>query len=502
MFPSDAKLDVATVAKGGLHAFVKLAWEQVCPGIAYVDNWHIGLICRKLEAVSRGEIKRLLINIPPACTKSLLVSIMWPVWEWIERPRTSFLNASYDDGLIHGFGEKVAKLLKSAWFVERWGHRLHPTKPVATGEMYNVNGGLRFGTTIRGALTGHHGDIGVIDDPHNALDAESLTIANLIATANWHARSWKTRRKDPKSYREVVMMQRLHESDLSGVLLATWEAGSFEHLCLPMRYDPEHPYRHPEDPRTVKGELLCPDRWPDAIVSELERDPMLAAGQLQQLPSKPGGSIFKLGEWGIMFWAPKDHPLVGTYCTLELSAQTKISGIVLELPDDGVYRQSWDLTFKKTEGSDLVAGTTWNEHNGLHYLVDLVNQRQDYVDSKNAIRNAAACWPRVRDIYIEDKANGPAVEADLRDEIPMLEMVEPLGGKVVRAIAASPAFAYKLVVVPHPEIHLWVKPYLKQLVGFPRVTHDDMVDSTTQYLARVRSGLDLFMRAMNHVGHT
>lgn len=502
-----AAIDRELVRRGGLYAFVKLAWHIAEPGQPFQDNWHIRLICEELEKVSRKETIKLLINIPPGCMKSSLVSVFWPAWEWIDRPQTGWIFASYADSLVSRDAKKMIKILQSSWFVERWGPRL-PRKEVKLAELnfeskvlkdgeHKDAGGFRFGTSVRGQLTGRHGDIKVIDDPNKAQDVAGgplqLPRAAFEEVLNWFQGAWPTRDRNPAETREVVVMQRLHEMDLSGYCLSL----GFRHLCIPMRYDPD--LAHPQDPRTEKGQLLWPERYPEFYVLDRETrmGPSAAAAQYGQRPSRTGGTIFQLGIWGVKFWAPVESGLVGTVCTVG-KGDNKVSGPVFAPPPErgGFQLQSWDMTFKGKDGSDFVAAGVWQVYLNQFWLLYLLNQRLGFVQTLNAMRMVTSRYPLAYDKLIEDKANGPAVEDMIRTEIRGLTLVPPNGGKEARANACSWTFAAGRVILPHPSVNRHTEELISQLQGFPRAKNDDLVDMTTQGLGRVSLHGDLFHRAM------
>ena len=497
--------DRALVARGGFHEFVRLAWSVVEPSI-FVDGWHIEEICAHLEAVSRGEIRRLVINQPPGTGKSTLVNVLWPAWEWVERPATKWIFASYDSSLVGTRdGGKVIQLLGSDWFRSRWGDLL-PSGKAAASMFQNRAGGFRFATSVAGAVTGRHADIQVADDPikpRDALGGSTNTKNAIRAVSEWWASTMSTRLADQRTGRRVIVMQRLTHDDLAGEMLAT---GEYTHLRLPMLYEASDPCktRWGGDRRTTEGEPLFPERFPLPVVEGLARElgPAGWAAQGQQRPSVAGGGIFRR-DW-FRFW----HVIPGISepckCDQCWAAQRDLEGHsgvnpCAVRPNEGQDIQSWDLTFKGSEGTDMVAAQVWRMAGSALYLLDSLNERLSYVATKRAFRDWGAKWPTCYDKLVEDKANGPALESDLKSDIPGITLVAPGGGKEARASAASPMFAEGLVFVPHPALAPWVFDYLKQLEAFPRAAHDDMVDATTQALVRVKAHGLAFSAAMRRI---
>lgn len=487
------RLDRALVEKGGLYEFMQLAWSQIEPS-TFVGNWHLELVCKHLEAVSRCEIKNLVINVPPGTGKSLTVSVFWPVWEWIKRPTTKWIFGSFDPSLVGRDANKAIALLRSDWFIQRWGHRL-PKGKLATASYSNLSGGFRFSTSPKGKGTGRHADIFVGDDllkPKDAAGGSAVTKTALREVSDWLANTIATRRADAATFRKVIMMQRLHEEDPAGEAI---ESGDYTVLVLPMRFEPETPAITPwgRDIRTKRGELLFPAKFPEASVKDLEKTlRQYAAAQLQQRPTREGGDTFKRPWW--RFWHYK--PGVPEYCFPGAQPSGRMCTV---LPDVGLDVQSWDMTFKGETDSDFVCGQVWRASTD-YYLIDQINERLDFPDTVQAMRIMAARHPSAYDKLVEDKANGPAIESTLRAELPGITLVTPMGGKEARANAGAVLIATFRVYVPHPEIAPFdVLAYLAQHERFPRGKNDDMVDATSQALVRFRQHGDDFARAMRRL---
>jgi predicted phage terminase large subunit-like protein len=278
----------------------------------------------------------------------------------------------------------------------------------------------------------------------------------------------------------VIIMQRVHEQDLAGLAIAEGAAV----LCLPMRFEPDHPHRCPDDPRTQPRELLDPGRVPEAEVAALETrlGPSATAAQQQQRPTPAGGLIFLdryFREW-------------------------------IELPDParGEGAISVDCTFKSTDGSDQVCVQCWLRVGPDFFLVDERCEHLGFVDTCAAVLAMCARYPWAAARLVEDKANGSAVIEVLSRDVPGLLPVEPGGGKVARAYATEPLYAAGNVFVPHPTEArypdgrrgaTWVAEHRAELQAFPRGRFDDRVDAATQALRHLQRGdVELFRRAMNN----
>ena len=476
------------IRRKGLRAFVQEAWRQVEPA-PLIWGWHLDAVCEHLEAVTRDEIDALVINEPPGCSKSLVVSVLWPAWVWTLDPTYRWICASYDKDVVLRDARKSRTMIEGDWFRARWpGVRLpsDASASKAVSSFYNTRGGMRFSTTVRGSVTGQHGDCHLIDDPHDPHGVASA--AELDATLAWWRETMPSRFRNPKRRRRVLVMQRLHERDLSAEMI---RAGATV-LCLPMRYERAHPHRWARDPRTREGELLVPERYDETAVIELATDlgPTAADAQLQQRTAPAGGVIFKEA-WLRHYWTV--------------------------LPPGGTFTQSWDCAFKAKSDSDFVCGQVWYQLGARFYLVDQVLDRLSFNETLDAIRALTKRYPQARRKLIEDKANGPAIIDTLKHEIPgVVEYSPGSDGKEARARAVEPFFAAGNVLLPHPERAeyedgrrgaLWVRggapldaeaargSYEWFMLKFPKAGHDDCVDATTQFLNSAGGSFAQRMRA-------
>src|SRR5277367_1361934 len=200
-------------ATRSLHEFVRQAWHIVEPSTPFVPGWHIDAIIDHLEAVSYGRIRNLLINVPPRHMKSLLVSVLWPAWEWIRWPERRSFYSSYAAQLSIRDSVKCRRLIESSWYQERWADRYALTGDQNTkGRFENNRSGYRLSTSVGGAATGEGGDRVVCDDPHNVQEPESDSVRK--ATLDWWDIVMSTRLNDPKTASKIVVMQRCHQRDL------------------------------------------------------------------------------------------------------------------------------------------------------------------------------------------------------------------------------------------------------------------------------------------------
>src|SRR5260370_14548311 len=289
-----AELHRRRLARKSLHEFVRQGWAEV-EAAPFVDNWHIGAVCEHLQAVSAGQIPKLLISLPRSMGKSLLTCVFWPAWEWAQDPTVRWLFASYDQRLTIRDAVRCRTLLHRPWYQARCRRPFRLTGDQNQKSYYETDpGGYRLATSVGGHGSGEHPDRIVCDDPHNVQQAESPVERQ--AVLDWWDLTMSTRGVS-RHARRVVIMQRLHHEDLSGHVLGE---GDWVHLCLPMRYERERVLMTPlgwTDPRTEDGALLCPEQFSAAAVAQLEKSlgAYGAAGQLQQRPTPREGGMFKAG---------------------------------------------------------------------------------------------------------------------------------------------------------------------------------------------------------------
>jgi len=478
--PSNARAaaaDVEWIRRRGFKEFVRRAWPQVEPA-ELIWGWHHDAMVEHLEAWLRDEILDLVINVPPGTSKSLTVSTLFAAYVWIERPSWRWIAASYDRTVADRNARRHRELVASDWWAARWPGVAIPSgasDSKSVGFFFNNRGGSRYTTTTGSAVIGQHGDGHLTDDPHDVDGVAS--VAELERTLVWHRETMPTRFRDPKRPRRVLVMQRLHERDLTTEM--TREGATV--LCLPMRYESRHPHRWAKDPRRVEGELLCPERYDEAAVARLERrlGPRAAAAQLQQRPAPAEGAIFK-ASWLTRRWT--------------------------EIPRGGAWGMSLDATFKDTKTADFVVLQVWCTVGVDHYLIDQVRGRMDFVETLKAFVALAAKYPQALLKLVEDKANGPAILSVLKTKLPGLVAVEPFGSKEARAAAVEPLFAAGNVVFPHETDAVypdgrrgapWVPELVHEATTFPNAAHDDQVDAMTQYLNHVaQRGGELLEAAM------
>jgi predicted phage terminase large subunit-like protein len=471
-------LDRAFIKKGGLRKFIELSWHEIEPGKSFIPGWHIDAICEHLEAISKGQLTRLVINIPPGCMKSLTACVFWPAWVWTFRPETKWIYASYSMALSRRDNLRMRRLIESDWYRVRFGNAFRPLDDNwGTAKFVNDRAGFRLCTSVDGTVTGEHADVQVCDDPIKPQDISKTSLTNCL---EWWNETMASRLVDFKKSARVIIMQRLHVNDLAGEML---RSGGYEHLCLPMELERRFICSTSigfKDSRSKEGELLWPQRCNEASVAEIKKGigtERGVAAQLQQHPVPHSGAIFKKDALKFYEVSPKTPTVI----------------------------TSWDCTFKET-GSSYVVGQAWGvSHDHEHYvLLDQVRARLSFSETLNSIRKFALKYPQSSAHIIEEKANGSAIIDMLQDEIPGLKPVLPEGGKEARAHAVEGLWSAGRILLPDISIASWINDFVQEVLEFPSSINDDQVDAMTQALTWLRERtlrLKTFYKSMNNTGN-
>jgi predicted phage terminase large subunit-like protein len=453
--------------------YIRGAWPIHEPSTPFQSNWHIDAISEHLEAVTAGQIRDLAINIPPRHGKSNEVSVFWPTWCWTHSAFLKWLYTSYALQLSLRDSVYCRRLIESPWYRARWGHRFKLTSDQnQKGRFDNDQHGYRLATSVGGAATGEGGDIIVCDDPHNVEEAESEVVRE--STIEWWDQTMSTRLNDPKTGRRVVVMQRVHERDLTGHIL---EQGGWDHLCLPAEYEGRRRATSIGwvDPRQTAGELLWPDRFGHTEIAKLKKilGSYAAAGQLQQRPSPAEGGLIKKSWWQYYTEVPKGLDKL-LFC--------------------------WDCTFKDADTSDYVVGQAWGLSGAHCYLLDQTRGQWDITETIRQIRALRAKWVAVsgltRDpsaiprVLVEDKANGSAIISVLRHEVPGIIAWPPKGrrmdSKEARVQAVAPLIEAGQVWLPKGQG--FSEQLVDEAAGFPNGAHDDAIDCCAHALNALQPG--------------
>src|SRR5579859_3850291 len=506
------------VWQGGLLSFVRYFWHILEPGTNFRDGWALEAICEHLEAVTFGEITKLLINVPPGFMKSLLTDVFWPAWEWgpMELAHLRYVAFSYSSSLTERDNLKFKDLITSPEYQELYGATTVDPKDQLvivrkTGEkkVSNCKHGWKLATSVGGVGTGERGDRVILDDPHNVKESESDPVRQ--ETVRWFRESMSSRLNDMETGAKIVIMQRVHGDDVSGCIIE--DLRDWCHLLIPMEYvwgyvvDEEGNVVPPktdigwsdprwrETPEECDGELAWPERFPEKIIPSMKRDagPHAWFGQYQQTPKVRGDAIFELEWW--QPWEPADG----------------------KFPPFTYVVASVDSAFTEKEANDpsaMVVVGIWENENGFNRAMVMHAWRRrlrfsspkvvpESGETAMAFRlRQQKSWGltdwvadtcikfKVDRLLIEAKANGISAAQSLQDSHPRagwgIQLVDPKGlDKVARALAVQPSFAQGMIYIPYP-LRDWGEKVTEEMAVFPKGKFKDLTDAMTQAVKHLR----------------
>lgn len=465
---------LAERCENSLHCFTTEAWEWLDP-VPFVDGRHIQIMAEYLEAFIAGEIPRLLLNIPPGHMKSLSVSVLLNAWCWTkpERVGKRFMATSYRADLALRDADKTRELLRSPWYQERWGNvvgSLRETKLQIRKDQdqktrfANSKGGYRFSTSVSGIM-GEGGDYVILDDPHNVEQAESDEYRDAIVERIRMALPTRVRSTDGGA---CVMMQRLHERDYAGEMIA--DQAELVHLCLPARYEKKHPFvsvpitlssgrELPGDFRETEGELLWPGLFNEKRMVSLETQigSYATAGQLQQRPHAREGGLFKKADL--------------QYCDRS------------EVPKGGTVVRGWDLA--ATDASAInakraayTAGLRLRYVKGKIYIEHVTRLRGSPHKVRTTMKNTGSDDGKgvIIDFPQDPGQAGKAQAEDIAADFPRHRIYysPESGDKIVRAEAPAAQWEAGNVLVVRGD---WNQDFVDELCAFPGGAFADQVDA-------------------------
>ena len=420
------------------------------PSQIFIPNWHLDVISEYLNALEKGELNRLIINMPPRSLKSLAVTVAWTSYLLGRHPAEKIITASYAAPLSLKHAMDSRTLIQSAWY-----KRVFPQMKVLGGQnekhkFVTTEQGFRLATSVGGTLTGEGADILIMDDPLNPSQAASPRLR--MRANHWFDHTLSSRLNDKRTGRMLLVMQRLHEEDLTGHLLAK---GGWEHLCLPAMAASPITISIGRFLKTMaEGELLQPERESLQTLAELKRDlgSHGFAAQYLQSPVAAEGEMIRR-EW---------------LCTAPLPKE--FERII----------QSWDTAIKAGETNDRTACVTIGIAERVYYILDVTVVKMEYTSLKRTIAEMAEKFaPQA--ILIEDKASGQSLLQDLRhgSALPVIPIL-PKGDKIYRTARITPLLEAGRVCFVHHSA--WMAELEAELLAFPRGRYDDQVDALTQGL--------------------
>jgi predicted phage terminase large subunit-like protein len=444
-------------------SFLRRCFMTLNPGLPYLPNWHIAAIAYQLERIRRGEITRLIINLPPRHLKSLTVSVAFPAFLLGLEPWHRIFAISYGNELSSKHASDFRSIVESPWY-RRAFHDMRIARSLED-EVSTTARGFRKSTSVSGTLTGLGGDIFLIDDPQKPVDAQSDVQRNRLN--QWVSNTLMSRLDSKETGIIIVVMQRVHLNDLSGYLT---ESEGWTVLSLPAIAEQDETIAIGDNEFHLRraGEALHPELESLESLKELQRrmTPDDFAAQYQQSPVPPGGAMIRR-EW-LRYYQ-------------ELPERTYRARII----------QSWDTASKDGAQNDWSVCTTWLVLDNHYYLLDLTRGRYDYPSLK-ATAIALAQKYRPQRVLIEDASTGTALAQELKSIYlnGAVQLVPIERDKIGRLYVNQDKFATGRVIFPKEAPYM--PELLAELLTFPKGKTDDQVDSISQALSH-RPGYDTTM---------
>jgi predicted phage terminase large subunit-like protein len=535
------------VRQGGLIAFIRYFWDILEPDTPFIDGWPMWAVAEHLEAVTRGEIFRLVMNVPPGFAKSIMVNVFWPAWEWGPMGKSHFryVTFSYSALLTERDNGRFRDLISSDEYQALYGSTVQ-LRNKTTMRVMNWNTGWKLASSVGGVGTGERGQRCIIDDPNNVKDAESETIR--AETTRWFRESLSTRFGDISSGALVVIQQRVHQEDITGCIL---DLGlDYTHLMVPMRYDWSRqtdgngdpvktpvvgwsdPRYNADGPEHCDGMLAWEARFPSDAVERLKKElgPYAFAGQLQQSPAPRGGGIFQRSWWQL--YEPENTRGPAQFPPFDYVVASLDSAFTSDTQNDPSALTIWG-TFTASETSiaggeiDPKTGRIWQAPGRRRIMLIHAwrkflklhgeptprrpNEIAQLGDDPRTARQREITWRqrvsgqwgivewtrytcqrfKVHTLLVEGKASGHCVADELRrlyaTDLLSVHLINPTkigGDKIARAHSVVPMFAQGLIYAPDYD---WAELVIDEMGVFPRGKHDDLTDSATQALIWLRT---------------
>lgn len=478
-----------------LIGFAKNFWHVVEPkSVMFKEGWAIRAIFEHLEAVTYGHmiddadraavaqriIQNLLMNVVPGILKSMGSKVFWPAWWWgpMEQPWMRFISASYSSQLSERDALKLLQLIRSDVYQRLYPHvKISPDQSAKTN-FHTTARGFMMTTSVSGVGTGARSDVFIIDDPNSVQQAESDAIRR--STNLWFTEVVPTRINDPMKSSIVVIQQRTHGNDVSGVILAENQDKEYEHLCMPMEFEEANKCKTRigwEDPRQKEGELVFPERFPQDWVFKKKKKmgPYAVAAQFQQRPSPRGGGIIALDDWEI--WEEDEYPqmefildILDTNYNEEEQEDNDYNGYVKL----GVFRD------RLTSQPNVMLMYSWRDRElKLHGLVEKIE------------KSTRMSGMQAHKLLIENKSKGSVVTSEIQrlfaNTVPVSLVNRtghrgrstPLsmrGDKVALAYAVQHLFHERFI---HRPKRSWATAVAIELAELPKGLHDDLADPMT-----------------------
>lgn len=434
-------------------AFCERAFMELNPNEALTPNWTLAAVCLRIQKMVEGKTdRRLVLNMPPRSLKSLITSVFLPAWLLGRDPTSRIICASYSEELAYKFSRDCRALMESSFYKQLFPHTLLNPKKITEREFETTKRGYRLATSVGGTLTGRGGDILIVDDPIKANDANSAVA--LSGAKDWFQNTALSRLDRIDRRMIIVVMQRLHADDLSGVLI---EQG-WPKLVLPMiaTEDKAYPIGDDEIYERKVGELLQSNRdnLDSVLALKHEMGSRLFSAQYQQNPTPPDGNMIKAA------W-------LGRY---KSNLVIKYDRVVLCCDPAGKSGMRNDYTAIAVLGiRDRYVGV-------LH----VVRGHWTILQMKSHVERLSNEW-NVNLVIIEDTSSGMGLIQILREQT-QLNVVgrHPKDNKETRMARHEGVFESGRILLP--EDAPWLADFERELLSFPSGRYDDQVDSILLFL--------------------
>lgn len=538
-----------------LHDFLVDAWKTVLhPSEVFRSGWYIEIICEyltlltavKLDKVGKLHLRdrllepydrrweslseemrrlnKLVINISPRCSKSTIVTVVWPCWEWLVLPWFSMMGLSYAQSLASDHNDDRRSLVTSDWYQELCGGMKLSSSKNRITEFKNDQQGLMFGKGLDSAVTG----VGAItlswDDPNNPAKVESDLVRQKTI------RDFKdytiTRLNDATLASQVIVQQRTHELDVSGTVFRQF-ADEWHALIIPMEAERDEQIEFPisKQVKTRKtGDLMAPDRFPPELIAVIKADDRIWAGRYQQRPTAAGGGMFPIRKWRL--YNPRSLPnfrrtVLSLDCSFKGSDRSDYNALAI-VAESTEFRDV--LTPRTYTDPATGAEKNYTERAYGYYILDLWREKAEITGVETALQQYAADYPEAAIKLIEDKANGPAIVSRLQNTLPGITPINPGKSKEERAAAIQPIQSRGDIYLPiapqycavlegmgldslsieqwwdiYPPEHEadaefcpvepWVKDLINEFAKFPNAANDDIVDAIDQAINYMQANI-------------
>jgi predicted phage terminase large subunit-like protein len=445
---------VSALIREDLLAHIEKVFETLNGGTKLLHNWHIDAIVHALTESFLGGTNHLIINMPPRYLKSLCVSIAFPTWIMGRKPHLRIICASYADDLATSFSRDRRKVIESKWYKDAFPKMRIGRDKNTEREIETSKGGKCIATSVRGGITGKGGDVLIWDDLLKIGDAASESEREYVN--HWFRSSFYTRLNDKEKGLIVGVMQRVHQDDLVGHILA-FDKPRILSLPAIASEDQSIPIGNGEYHERKEGDVLHPERESHEQLMKIRE--MLGGNEFNaqylQAPIPPGGYVFQR-EWFKRIIGPIDRNLYGQ-----------------------IY-QSWDTAAETSSGASYSVCITFGLIEGRAHIIHVLRKRLIYPDLRATVERHARHWGASK-VLVEKASTGIPLLHDLAGRQGLnLIPIKPEGPKINRAEWVTGVIEAGRIYLP--EEASWLPVFEDEIFTFPQCKHSDQVDALSQFI--------------------